>query len=207
MSKARLAWVMSLLLALAACGIGRPIRPPTTYALQLPLPDQGPSVARRPQALRVGNVRIAQAYAGAALVYRTSDVQLISDPYHQFITEPDVMLADQVASWLERCGPFATVARPGSSQPAYYVLEASVTELYGDFRPRQTPAAVLAMQFTLIDESGVRPRSVFERVIARRVELPRAAPDALVRGYATALTDILAELTTGLQAGIASYRP
>jgi uncharacterized lipoprotein YmbA len=207
MSEARLGWVMSLMLALAACGIGRPVRQPTTYTLQPTLPESGSLAARRPESLRVGRVRVASAFAGAALVYRTSDVQLISDPYHQFITEPGMMLGDQMADWLDRSGPFRTVARPDSSQPAYYVLEATVTEIYGDFRPRQAPAAVLAMQFTLIDESGVRPRSVFEQVIARRVDIPQAVPDALVRGYAGALTEILAELTADLQGPSARYAP
>jgi hypothetical protein len=40
---------------------------------------------------------------------------------------------------------------------------------------------------------------VLERAIARRVDLPRASPDALVRGYGEALAEILGELSTNLQ--------
>ena len=78
------------------------------------------------------------------------------------------------------------------------MLEATITELYGDFRPGKAPAAVLAMQFTLIDDSGGRPKVVLERAIARRVDLSSESPGALVRGYGDALGQILDELSTDL---------
>jgi len=41
---------------------------------------------------------------------------------------------------------------------------------------------------------------VRERTIARRVDLPQASPDALVRGYGKALAEILAQLVPELSA-------
>jgi uncharacterized lipoprotein YmbA len=157
--------------------------------------------ARRPETLRMGNVRVAAAYAGNALVYRLDDVQYASDPYHAFIAEPGEMLGNRMAEWLDRAGPFDTVAQPGSARPAAYVLEATVTELYGDFRHGHGPAAVLAVQFALIDQNGARAKLVRERTIASRVDLPQASPDALVRGYGTALADVLSQLVPELGAG------
>jgi hypothetical protein len=58
---------------------------------------------------------------------------------------------------------------------------------------------VLAVQFALVDQTPARPKAVLERTIARRVDLPRASPDALVRGYGDALAQILTELSTDLQ--------
>jgi cholesterol transport system auxiliary component len=149
--------------------------------------------------LRIGNVRVAAEFAGNALVYRVDDVRLISDPYSRFIAEPGAMFGDQMAEWLGRAGLFTTVLDPESTLGARYLLEAIITELYGDFRPGRAPAAVLAAQFALIDQSGPHQQAVLQRVIARRVELPRASPDALVRGYGEALTEILGELSTELQ--------
>ena len=77
-----------------------------------------------------------------------------------------------------------------------YALEAVVTELYGDFRPGRTPAAVITVQFALVDLTGATPTVVLERSIGRRVDLSQASPDALVRGYGQALAEILAELST-----------
>jgi len=148
--------------------------------------------------LRIGNVRVAAAYAGNALVYRMDEVRFTSDPYSRFIADPGTMLGDQMAAWLARTGQFG-VAGPESTLPAHYLLEATVTELYGDFRPERVPAAVLAVQFALVDQTSARPKAVLERSIARRVDLPRASPDALVRGYGDALAQILAELSRDLQ--------
>jgi cholesterol transport system auxiliary component len=199
MSAARPVLAACAALALAACSIGKPLPQPNTYVVQAPMPEGLPSVASRPESLRIGNVRVAAAYAGNALVYRMDDVRLVSDPYSRFIAEPGAMLGDQMAAWLGRAGPFRTVTDPESALPAHYVLEATVTELYGDFRPAKGPAAVLAVQFALVDLTGARPKAVLERAIARRVDLTRASPDALVRGYGDALAEVLGELSTELQ--------
>jgi len=199
MNTKRLASAACAALALAACSIGQPFPQATTYVVDPPR-AQAASAARRPEALRMGNVRVAAAYAGNALVYRLDDVQYASDPYHAFIADPGAMLGNRMAEWLDRAGPFETVAQPGSAKPAAYVLDATVTELYGDFRGGQPPAAVLAVQFVLIDQAGARPKLVRECTIARRVDLARASPDALVRGYGEALGEILAQLVPELSA-------
>jgi len=198
MSRKRLALVACAAVTLAACSIGKPIPQATTYVVDPPMAARSTSAARRPEALRMGNVRVAAAYAGNALVYRLDDVQYTSDPYHAFIAEPGAMLGNRMAEWLDRTGPFETVAQPGSTRPVAYVLEATVTELYGDFREGKSPAAVLAVQFALIDQAGARPKVVHECTIARRVDLPQASPDALVRGYGKGLAEILSQFVSEL---------
>lgn len=185
--------------ALTACSIGTPIPQATTYVVDPPISAAASPAVRRPERLRMGNVRVA-AYAGNGLVYRLDEVQYTSDPYHAFIAEPGAMLGNRMAAWLDREGPFKTVTQPGSVTPAQYVLEATVTELYGDFREGRRPAAVMAVQFVLIDEAGASPKVVHERTIASRVDLSQASPDALVRGYGKALAEILSQLVPELSA-------
>ena len=84
--------------------------------------------------------------------------------------------------------------------PDEHTLEATVTELYGDFRPGKPAAAVMAVQFTLVNVDAVGSGLVFERTISRRVPLERATPDALVRGYGQAVSEILSELAGDLAA-------
>jgi cholesterol transport system auxiliary component len=199
MSDTRLALATCAALALACCSIGKPIPQPNTYMIEAPIPDGASSVTRRPESVRIGRVGIAAAYASNSLVYRMDDVKLVSDPYNQFIADPSAMLRDQMIAWLGRASPFRTVADAESTRPAQYLLEATVTELYGDFRPGRVPAAVLAVQFALLDQTGAHSSTVLERAIARRVDLPRASPEALVRGYGDALAEILRELSTELQ--------
>jgi uncharacterized lipoprotein YmbA len=192
-------------LILAACALGKPLPTPTTYIVNPSMAEtRTAAAARRPETLRMGHVRVAAAYGGNALLYRMGEVQYTSDPYHAFKAAPDAMLGSRMAEWLDHTGPFETVAQPDSAQPAAYVLDATVIELYGDFREGRRPAAVMAVQFALIDQAGVRPQLVHERTIASRVELPHASPDALVRGYGEALAQILSQLVPDLSAAMPS---
>jgi len=198
MNSKRVAAAACALWALAGCSIGKPMPAATTYVVDPPLAAAAPLAARRPETLRMGNVRVAGAYAGNSLVYRMSDVQYVSDPYNAFIAEPGAMLGNSIAEWLDRAGPFRTVVQPGSARPAGYVLEAIVTEIYGDFRGGQRPAAVLAVEFALINQADAPSKVVYERTIASRIDIPQASPEALVRGYGKALAEILSALVPEL---------
>lgn len=200
MSVVRLALLACAALLLAACGIGRPIPHTTTYVVEPPLPAAAPEAARRPETVRMGHVRVTPAFAGSQLVYRMDDVQFVPDFYHAFIAEPGPMLGGRMAEWLDRSGPFKSVSQPGGAIPARFVLEAVFTELYGDFRPGRKPAAVINVQFALIDLSSPTQPVVMERFIGRRVDLTDSTPDALVRGYGQALGEILTELSAQLAA-------
>ncbi|MDP1749020.1 MAG: ABC-type transport auxiliary lipoprotein family protein [Reyranella sp.] len=191
---------LGLALLLAACSIGKPIPQATTYVVEAPPPAARLSGAGayRSEIARMGNVRVAAAFSGNSLVYRRDDVTYQSDPYEAFIADPSAMLGNQIAAWLDRAGPFKAVVQPGNAQTTRYVLEATVTELYGDFRPGRAPAAVLAIQFALVDATAIRTTTVFERTISRRATLDKATPDALVRGYGSALSGILSELVGDL---------
>jgi cholesterol transport system auxiliary component len=198
MSRARIAWTVGIALALAACSIGRPARQVTSYMIDPPFGAPA-SVTPRPETLRVGFVRVAAPYAGSALVYRLDDVRYANDPYHVFAADPGAMLSGRMAEWLERTGPFSNVVAPGSAPPALYVLEVTVGDLYGDFRPGRPPAAVVSVQFVLIEQTSARPKVAYERTIASRVPLAKASPDALVRGYGAALAEILSQLAMELR--------
>ena len=188
---------------LVACSIGRPKPQATTYIVDPPIEVRLPPGPRPPEALRVGSVRVAATYAGSALVYRLDDVRYVTDPYNAFVADSGAMLGSRMADWLGRTGPFGTVVPPGSTQPAPYVLEVTVGDLYGDFRGGMAPAAVVSMQFILIDQASPRQKVLYERTLGSRVQLPKASPDALVRGYGTAIAQILSQVATDLDAAVA----
>jgi hypothetical protein len=58
----------------------------------------------------------------------------------------------------------------------------------------------MTVQFSLVELRGVRPEVVLERSIGRRIDLPEDSPEPLVRGYGTALGEILAELAPQMTA-------
>jgi ABC-type uncharacterized transport system auxiliary subunit len=192
----RLAFRLCACVVIASCSIGKPIPQATTYVIELPA--AAAAAARRPETLRMANVRVAAAFAGDALVYRMDEVRYTADPYNAFIAEPARMLGSRMAEWLDRAGLFQSVVQPDSVRAAPYILEATVSELYGDFRPGHAPAAVVTVQFALIDLMGARSKVVLERTIGRRVAIQQATPDALVRGYGEALAEILLQLVPNL---------
>jgi cholesterol transport system auxiliary component len=191
--------VVGVALFVSACSIGRSIPTAATYsiepspaALDVPKPPH-------PERLRVERVRVAAVYDRTALVYRLSAVRYVSDPYHAFLADPGPMLSNRIAEWLATAGLFKAVDGPGGAAPAPWVLEATVTELYGDFEAGgDNPAAVMSIRFTIIDEASARPKVAYDRLLSRRVPVSRAAPEALVSGYGMALADILTQFATDL---------
>jgi uncharacterized lipoprotein YmbA len=198
MSDIRTAAIFGLAIILGACSIGKPLEQVTTFALEPALPARMPEADRKPESVRMGQVQVAAAFAGPQLVYRMDDVRYTADPYNAFLADPAGMFGAHMAQWLDRAGPYRHVTQPGSARTAPFLLEATITELYGDFRPGQTPAAVLTVQFALIDMTDPRTVSTFEQTITRRASLERATPDALVRGFNQALDDVLKELVSGM---------
>jgi cholesterol transport system auxiliary component len=191
--------IVGVALILSACSIGRPIPTATTYSIEPPPAAADAAKPPRPQRLRVERVRVAAPYDRTALVYRLSAVRFISDPYHAFLAEPGPMLGNRIAEWLAAAGVFKAVDGPGGAAPAPWVLEATVTELYGDFQgDGENPAAVMSIRFTLIDEGSAHPKVAYERSLSRRAPVSSASPEALVLGYGTALADILAQFASDL---------
>jgi uncharacterized lipoprotein YmbA len=183
----------------AACSIGRPAPTVTTYGIE---PRPAASEALKPVStdrLRVARVRVSAPYDRTALVYRVNGVRYISDPYHAFLSDPAPLLSNRITAWLSASELFRSVDGPGSAAPARWILEATVTELYGDFEAGAgDPAAVMSIHFTIIDENVARPRVAYECVLSRRVTVQSGSTDALVDGYGTALSDILTQFAKGL---------
>jgi cholesterol transport system auxiliary component len=186
-------------LIISACSIGRPIPAVTTYSIEPPPAAPDTPKPPHPERLRVERVRVAAPYDRSALVYRLSAVRYMPDPYHALLDDPGPMLGNRIAEWLAAAGLFKTVDGPGGAAPAPWVLEATVTDLYGDFEAGDgNLAAVMSIRFTIIDESGGRPKVTYQRSLSRRAPLPRASPEALVLGYDTALGAILTQFATDL---------
>ena len=200
MSTRSLVLATSIALLSAACSIGKPVPQATTYVVEPVPPATRLSGAHGSEVVRMGNVRVAAPFSGNALVYRTDEVTFTPDPYQAFIADPPAMLGTQMAAWLDRAGPFKAVTQPDSALSANYMLEASVTELYGDFRPGRPAAAVVTMQFALVDLNATGPSLVFSGTIGRRIAIEQNSPAGLVRGYGRAVAEILSELAGELAA-------
>jgi len=141
---------------------------------------------------------VAPPYNTRNLTYRTGPAAFESDYYHLFLTQPGEMITQQTRQWLARTGLFSHVALPGSGMARDYVLEGLVTELYGDFT-REPGQAVMAAQFFLLDERGVRRAVIFGREYRQNAALTDFSQQGLVEALDRAFTSILRDLTKDME--------
>jgi hypothetical protein len=78
-------------------------------------------------------------------------------------------------------------------------LEGSVNALYGDFRNPKQPAAVLEIEFFLYNENTANPGIVTQKRYTKSVALNERSPEALVKGWDQALSEIVAALAADLK--------
>ena len=149
-------------------------------------------------ALKVKRATISQSYAGRNLVYRTGENTYVSDYYNMFFSAPADMLSQAAREWMRQANLFDNVLVASSDMRPQYVLEASVTSLYGDFSQSGAPKAVLAMQFFLLKDDSLNYEMTLHTEYARETPLASQTPEALAAAWNQGLADILAELEQDL---------
>lgn len=183
-------------LLLAGC-LSRPALVRQTYALQVPSATN--SAASGDRILAIRTCRVSPLFAGRSLVYRTGPNTFETDPYAGFLVSPDDAIEIPVRTYLRKSGSFKAVVEPGSTLKADSVLEIHVTELYGDFRTKQSPSAVLSLRAVFF-EAGTKggEKVLFQRDYSRVEPLSENRATAVVAGWNQALSEILSEINTDL---------
>jgi hypothetical protein len=148
--------------------------------------------------LLVRNFGTTARYRGKGFVYRLDELQYQADFYHEFFTAPAAMIAEESGLWLRQAGFFSHLSERGAPPPTH-VLRGKIAALCGDFRPGRPAAAVLELKLALSDDRGVSPRILLDRKYRRELPLTDRSPEGLLRGWNTALKEILAEFESDLQ--------
>lgn len=187
---------------LLACA---PTRPPIDTANWLLAPERNgsPRKMQSPLWLKMGAFSVATPFDTKSLVYRVSEQRYEKDFYNAYIASPSNMFSNAARQWLDQSGIFRITVAQGTSFFPFYTLQASIDELYGDYRER--PEAVVSVQFflTVTNPNLTNPLITAKRY-TQRVGLANNLPQTLVLGQQQALAAILQELEADLFAASAN---
>ena len=145
--------------------------------------------------LEVRRFTIDSAFAGKGLVYRTGEFEYESDFYNEFLVSPTAMITDKTRNWLAESGLFGTVPDVGSLVDPTHVIEGNITALYGDFRDRSSPKAVMETRFFLLKVKATGESTpIFGKTYQATVDIESENPQDLVKAFDKCLEDILTSL-------------
>ena len=197
-------WVRyALFLGLLSCGLlgCRSGGSNSRYYMLNVVRETGPSRPRSVPVLAVPRFTIDTAYSNRELVYRLGPSQYESDAYNEFLVPPALMLTEKTRDWLDACGLFGQVLGVGSSLQPTHRFEANVTALYGDFRDRKAPKAVIELRvFVLEIQDGADPKPIFGKTYRAAAVPENRNPDSLIAGLNRSLQTILIDLEKDLAA-------
>ena len=193
----------SLLLFIAliiGCGGINKSYPERTYYLFEVSEPSNPLTPVQGTTVEVKRFSISPGNEGKEFVYRTTEIQYLSDFYNQFFRPPSVILTEAVTQWLDQAQVFEDVLNPISQAFPIYLIEGNVVELYGDYRNQSAAKAVMKIQFYLLKTSdlGDQPNIVFGKTYESEQPIGSATPPNLMNGWNLALEDILGEFLKDL---------
>jgi ABC-type uncharacterized transport system auxiliary subunit len=146
--------------------------------------------------VKVRNFHISSKFSSKSLTYRTSEFNYNTDFYNEFLTSPASNITEETIKWLGQSGVFANVAETQSNAQSDLLLEGTVTDLYGDYRNKSRPRAVMNIWFAMLDnDRNIEFRKSYEAII----KLDSKTPEELIKGLSSCLEKILTNLESDLR--------
>lgn len=193
MKPSRCLWILSLAALLGGC-LSRPSLVRESFAFAIPPASNAP--ATNGAVLAIRRIFVAPPFDSQSLTYRTGDYSYERDPYAGFLASPDESLAEPLRAYFRNSGSFGVVTEQDSGMTRNVTMDITASQLYGDFRDRARPAAVLEMRFLAFKAEGTSP--VLQKDYSRNIPLKARTAVALVAGWNKALEQITAEAARDL---------
>jgi ABC-type uncharacterized transport system auxiliary subunit len=181
---------------MSGCGPKRVGYNQTNFVLEASRDSDRHEVVDEKVILDVYSFNIASTFGNKSLVYRKSGSEYETDFYNKFLISPDDMITEKTRAWLSESGLFEIVAEPGSYVDVSHALQGSIIELYGDFRVKNAPKAVMKIRLFLVDLSD--KIVVFNKTYEAVSEVEDRTAESLVSGLNNCLMNILTNLEEDL---------
>ena len=166
------------------------------FAFSMPMID-AENVVAGDRVLGIKKLQIAAPFEERSLVYRTGEFSYVRDPYAEFLESPEEELKAPVRGWFRGKGDFSAVVEAGSALKSDTLVEISVSQLFGDFRQPEHPAAILTIRFVFFDAvNGIPGKVIFEQEYSQNVPLKAPTAAALMAGWNHGLAEILSEVSS-----------
>lgn len=190
---------LTLAVGLGACA-GGPRATPQFFTLD---PGKPPSLrALRPAdgaaTASVSFVDVSAPFAANGFVYQLGGGRWEVDPYNQFLVSPADMTTSLLRSWLRASGLYGEVAEPTVGGGQTFVIDADLTELYGDFRNPTAPLAVVSLSVQVFRHTDKGRVLALRKTLTRIEPVAARTPEALVKAWNEALRVELNELLRAL---------
>jgi cholesterol transport system auxiliary component len=186
-------FLLVCIFTLTGC-LSRPVLNKQTFAFDTPV-IAATNVVAGDRVLGIRNLQIVAPFEGRSFVYRTGEFSYVRDPYAEFLEPPTEELIAPVRGWLRGNGDFSAVVEAGSALKPDTLVEVNVSQLFGDFREPEHPAAILTMRFVFFDATnGVPGKAIFQQEYSRNIPLSTPTAAMLMDGWERALSEILAQV-------------
>jgi len=182
------------------CGGINKSYPERTYFLFEVSSPSNPLTPVQGTTVEVKRFSISPGSEGKEFIYRTTDVQYLSDFYNQFFRPPSAILTEAVTQWLDQAQVFEDILNQTSQAIPIYFIEGNIVELYGDYRNQSAAKAVMKIQFYLLktSDTGDQPEIIFGKTFESIKPIGSVSPQNLMNGWNLALEDILGEFLKDL---------
>lgn len=189
-------------LAAAGC-LAKPAMVSQSFSIDGPRPRvEAPPAGR---VLTLAPVRVAPAYAGSYLTYRTGQHGIETDPYARLASPPGSMLGAAIRGYLETSDFVRDVVQPGDGVAAEARIEVYASELAGLLGA--DPAGALTLQFRVVvptDGASGGGTEILLKTYSRSVPLSRRTAAAVVEAWNQGLREIMDEFEADLKTALAS---
>ena len=187
--------ILTVAAILSGCASG-PKWKKQVFSFSLPA-DPPPATNSTGTITGLTRVSISPMFQSRSFTYRTGENSYEQDPYASFLVPPERALAECMRAWMRAGGAFGRVVDPGSGITPTLLVEASINELYGDFRKPSQPLARMAIHVTCYQAGDGEARHIaFERFCARETPLARKTAAALMAAWDADLREIMNELNS-----------